>query len=1296
MKKIIALIFCLVLVLGGITFIGLGAGVSGNVVYGYSDKYIKEILQHKYVADELIIGFNDIAEFPKKEKQYRDEVTKIKKLAFTEITEKVFVIKAEDLQKNPIAVINRFKNSQFVDYVEPNYIAEAFAAPNDPSYGTQSAVLTVINAQSGWDIRTSGGPPVAIIDSGIIANHPDLPTLLPGYSAVTSLGPNSDTNGHGTGVAGTVGMRGNNGIGGTGVNWNAQLIPVKIDDASGTITVANVAKGVVWSADNAAKVLNMSLGTASDGATLKNAINYAYGKGCVMFAATGNSGADPDPAKRTVSYPARYDNVIGVGSTTNGTARVSSSSYGPGINVVAVGSYYTTTRTGSYTTMQGTSFATPMVAGLASLVLAEFPTATQQQVYNIIQDNAKKIGAYAYDSNGWHQEVGYGLIDMGASLAAARALAGGAQQTVDSVAISPNTASVAQGETRSFAATVTGTNNPPQGVTWSITGNSSANTTITQGGMLTIAANESTSSIITVKATSTFDTAKSATATVSVLAALVKETTPSASINYSNETLTGLVSNGTYKFNGSSEITTITGTTHPIQSSWFGQTISVVKAGNNTTTTDSDPQSLAVPNRPAAPNVTGIRPTAIANIDGKITGVTDAMEYQRNSSPSMGWTACPNGEITGLIPGTYQVRVAAASTLFSGFITPITISEYGLTPEVRPNPSINFVNETLTSLAAGEYTFNGSPITVTGTTQSIKDFISSVQVQLTIIKLGNGITTSNSDSRTVTLPQRRAAPATPTERAVTKTSIQITTVNNAEYSIDYFPGKENATWENGNNLTFSGLESGALYKIYARYRANSPANNFASVITEIPLQSSTLLAAKITTTSLPDWIVGTPYYQTLQADGTGTITWTRASGTLPTGINLSASGVLSGTPTSPGSYTFTIRARNNNSNPNNGDTDDKQFTITISTTEPIVADKETYDMSEITFESKTVIYNGQPHSLAIAGNLPAGVSVSYEDNDKINADQYTVTANFTGDTEIYNLIPSMSAILEIRKAEPTFTQAGVYSYTYGETLESKNLSDESANISGTFQWINGEIAPMIDTTLAFIRFIPDDTGNYETIEFALTITVQKASQAAPEAIISFSTEQVTGLADGEEYLVSFSGQASQIFYGPTFNIPSSWGGSTAGQITIIKVGNATTADSSQQTLTIPARPGIPAVTTDKKEKISGVTTAMEYRQIAPITTAWITCPDGEITGLTAGTYEVRYKATTTSFNSLSVALDIFDDEENNDDGLSLSNKFYISGSIVLVTGLLSAGMICTIMIGRKKRAVLGIAKSQDI
>ena len=367
-----------------------------------------EQLEAKRTPDEIVIKFKDPSEVRGFEKQLQREIDKVQKIGFVEALG-VYVVNVDDLEKNPNAVLNRFKNNRFVEYVEPNYTMDFSLIPNDAEYSRLSTMLGWMNTTEGWSITEGKNSPIiAIIDSGV-ATHVDLPQLLGGYAAVAGLAYGNDQVGHGTSVAGVAGAVGNNKIGIAGMNWNAKILPVRIDTSTGSIAMANVAKGIVWATDSGAKVLNLSLGTSADNVTLKNAINYAYDKGCAIFAATGNE------SKSSLNYPARYSNVLGVGSTTNGTSRVASSNYGDGLDVVGVGAYYATTAAGGYAAVSGTSFASPQAAGLASLILAVNPNLKNDEVYDLIRQGAKPLGG------GYNAETGYGLLDIGKTLKLASA-----------------------------------------------------------------------------------------------------------------------------------------------------------------------------------------------------------------------------------------------------------------------------------------------------------------------------------------------------------------------------------------------------------------------------------------------------------------------------------------------------------------------------------------------------------------------------------------------------------------------------------------------------------------------------------------------------------------------------------------------------------------------------------------------------------------------------------------------------------------------------------------------------------
>ena len=348
--------------------------------------------------------------------------------------------------------------------------------------------------------------------------------------------------------------------------------------------------------------------------------------------------------------------------------------------------------------------------------------------------------------------------------------------TVTDVSVSPGNASVNKGNSQSFSASVTGTNNPPESVYWMVIGNKSAQTFITTAGVLHVA-NDETAATLTVKAISAYDTSQFDSVTVSVtsmaydislsqsgtynfsslnpltvtaanagtnptgvltinitgsyaasyeilnddvsagiavgdqktftvapisgLAAvthtatvtvsggngisksfnvsliITQEVTPNAGIDYSAETLTGLVS-GIYSVNGGASVTVTT--TQPSISTYIGTaatSISIVKVGNGSTNLDSAPHTLAIPARGAAPLIGKTDCTTSSNNDGTITGVTTAMEYSPDGGTS--WTNCTDTTVTGLSNGTYQVRVKAVTgTSFASAVSTVTINESGV------------------------------------------------------------------------------------------------------------------------------------------------------------------------------------------------------------------------------------------------------------------------------------------------------------------------------------------------------------------------------------------------------------------------------------------------------------------------------------------------------------------------------------------------------------------------------------------------------------------------------------------
>jgi thermitase len=309
--------------------------------------------------------------------------------------------------KSAQAMIQMYQKNPNIDFAEPNYIAHVQLTPNDPYFNNWQKGLQRMDAHLAWDITTgSSDIIIAVLDTGVIPNHEDLANkLTPGYNFINNTTNPTDDHGHGTRVAGIIGAIGNNGIGVAGTAWQSPLMPVKVMDSNGSGSHSNIAKGIIYAADNGASVINMSLGGASGSSTLKSAVDYAYNRNVVLVAAAGNSNT-------SVFYPAAYPNVIAVAALDNYDQKASYSCFGPEISVSAPGNgIFSTVRTGGYDVGTGTSFAAPFVAGLAGLILSSDASLSPAKVQALIEKGATDMAA-----PGWDPETGYGRINMAKSL----------------------------------------------------------------------------------------------------------------------------------------------------------------------------------------------------------------------------------------------------------------------------------------------------------------------------------------------------------------------------------------------------------------------------------------------------------------------------------------------------------------------------------------------------------------------------------------------------------------------------------------------------------------------------------------------------------------------------------------------------------------------------------------------------------------------------------------------------------------------------------------------------------------
>jgi len=288
-----------------------------------------------------------------------------------------------------------------VSFIEPDHVVQASAVPNDPHYPGQYGPA-LMGFPAAWGVAGYGSSnvKVAMIDSGILRTHPDFDSarILAGHDYVSNDGTPNDDCGHGTHVFGTVAATTNNGIGVAGMS-QATILPLKVLDSSCSGHFSNIAQAIVDATDQGARVISLSLGGPTGDSATASAVAYAWDHGVLIVAAAGNTGSD------AVQYPAAYPQVIAVSAVDANANPASYSSWGSKVEVAAPGTGIdSTTNSGGYTTMSGTSMATPHVAGALALALSCAPTLTNADLRADLDASAQDLGVAGRDA-----KTGYGL-----------------------------------------------------------------------------------------------------------------------------------------------------------------------------------------------------------------------------------------------------------------------------------------------------------------------------------------------------------------------------------------------------------------------------------------------------------------------------------------------------------------------------------------------------------------------------------------------------------------------------------------------------------------------------------------------------------------------------------------------------------------------------------------------------------------------------------------------------------------------------------------------------------------------
>ncbi len=338
-------------------------------------------------------------------------------------------------------LLARIRANPDVEAAEPLMKFQASFVPNDPSYAQQWN-LKMIGLERAWEVSRGKGVIVAVLDTGIaFEDHDDFAQVedldgvnfVPGYDFVNNTTHPNDDHGHGTHVAGTIAQATHNGVGVAGVAFEASLMPVKVLDHFGSGNSAAIADAIRWSVDHGARVLNLSLGGGGRSQVLENAVEYARKKGAVVVCAAGNTG------RGVVEFPAAYPGSVAVGAVGPSGQKAPYSSFGKELDIAAPGGDKSQGEANGilqntidaqdvgksiYASFQGTSMATPHVAGVAALLFAHGASGPDE-----VEEALFASAQPAAGQNGWSEEFGYGILNADTALSALDALhakAGGA------------------------------------------------------------------------------------------------------------------------------------------------------------------------------------------------------------------------------------------------------------------------------------------------------------------------------------------------------------------------------------------------------------------------------------------------------------------------------------------------------------------------------------------------------------------------------------------------------------------------------------------------------------------------------------------------------------------------------------------------------------------------------------------------------------------------------------------------------------------------------------------------------
>ncbi len=437
-KKIVGIFVCMLLILTAIPVIGTSDDFNIS-----KDININKITSESFHPGEFIVKFTDetaLTSSSIKELNEKFEVFSIKKLfknAVNTRLDHIYILYVPE-KSDILSIITECSSCSNIVYAEPNYIGDLCMIPNDEFFSFQWALNNYgqcggipdadIDAVEAWDIET-GNPDVVIasIDTGVEYTHPDLAENIwvnedetpnngidddgngyvddvNGWDFHDDDNTPMDTHGHGTRYAGVHSMVASNKIGGAGVCWGCKTMPIRWTDGL-IFKESLLAQGIQYATDNDADVMNIEICIPWYPHVIKDAVDYAYERGCFICVPAGNNNTD------SKTYPAAFENTTAVAATNQWDERCDEDDWGPGsgsnygdwVDIAAPGAQIFTPDLGStYSFGGGTSSASPHVAGVAALLLSKDPGLTPDEIKEIIcnEDNVDPYNSEEYIGTG--------------------------------------------------------------------------------------------------------------------------------------------------------------------------------------------------------------------------------------------------------------------------------------------------------------------------------------------------------------------------------------------------------------------------------------------------------------------------------------------------------------------------------------------------------------------------------------------------------------------------------------------------------------------------------------------------------------------------------------------------------------------------------------------------------------------------------------------------------------------------------------------------------------------------------